>query len=389
MLAAYSVRMRKTLTLLTAGALIACNSERPDFGQAQTAGDAEGGAKEGNDASIEDASHGSGKGTNTNGADASTSNTPSEAGTSTPSGSSEQPPTSSAEGGEDAGHDAAPGEEVTNPAQDGGSDTTAKADSSAQGDGGVGTETDSSAQGDGGTTDGSATQDSGSSSSGTWCDEARADVNLEHFQCLDFETDVPDELWVPTVTGDATQAFTTERAFSLPTSFKSSVPAAAALADRTVSILSWTEVGATPVLGARIALRVNPTQVSTVAPPWTGNIALTCVQYGSGSVCLRYTRSEAFNGLFLDWAFTGGPAISSDCEVSERLNFELWNDVELSVDDEDRVHLTINGEQAVTDCDANFGADTVATFQVGLQSRHTTSQGWTVFFDNIVAETLR
>lgn len=362
--------MRQQLTLLVAGVLIACSGERPDFGQPPPSNTADGGTDRDADASL----NGSGPGGRTDEGDAQTSSAL-DADGSAPSGSSGSSSLPTSSGEQDAEVDAGDLPDNTATQPDAGGSTQAGA-----------TSQDDSEALDGGTT----SNDSGGQNTGTWCDEQTPlAINAGNFQCLDFETEPALDVWVPEVTGAAAQRISTERAFSLPTSFSSTVPSADVFADRAVSTISWTNVGATPVTGVRLALRVNPDNIGSLAPLWTGSIALACVEYGSGSACLHYTRSETRTGLFVDWIFTGGPAILGECVASEQLTFDLWNDVELGVDGDGRIDLTINGEQAVTDCIGTFGSDTVALYEIGLQSFNTTSQSWTVFFDDVVAETLR
>jgi hypothetical protein len=214
-------------------------------------------------------------------------------------------------------------------------------------------------------------------------------VDAADFRCLDFETAVPAEVWVSEVTGTAALASTPERAFSPTASLRSNVPEAELFADRTVATLEWTSVGARAVIGARVAMQINPVALNDLAPPWTGSVALACIAFGSGNACLHYTRSETFTGLFLPWTFTGGPANANECGVSGSLQPELWNAVELSVDSDDGIRVLIDGVEATTDCVGSFGVATTASVTIGLQSRQVTSQGWTVYFDDVVAETLR
>ena len=230
----------------------------------------------------------------------------------------------------------------------------------------------------------------GSAGGGTWCDTQTPSVGVAaaDFQCLDFETEVEAAVWVSEVTGTATLGTSTEKAFSPATSLRSFVPDAAAFADRTVATLAWSNVGASAVAGVRVAMQINPAGFGGLTPEWDGSIALVCVEFGSGSACLHYTRTGPAT-LFLPWSFVGGAAIGGQCPVSGALQVDLWNQVELIVGSDSSVRVLLNGVEATTDCTASFGADTVANVTVGLQSRQTTYDGWTVHFDDIVAETER
>ncbi len=229
----------------------------------------------------------------------------------------------------------------------------------------------------------------GSAGGGTWCDTQTpsAGVAATDFQCLDFETAVPPEVWVPTVTGAATLSETSERAFSPTTSLRSFVPDAELFADRTVATRAWSSVGAAEVTGVRVAMQINPVGLNGVTPPWDGSIILACIEFGDGSACLHYTRSDP--SLSLPWSFVGGPAFGGECVVNGSLDFDLWNAVELIVDSDDGVQVLIDGVEATVNCTASFGVDTAASVIIGLQSRQATYDGWTVYFDDVVAETSR
>jgi hypothetical protein len=92
----------------------------------------------------------------------------------------------------------------------------------------------------------------------------------------------------------------------------------------------------------------------------------------------------------LPWSFTGGPAFGGTCVVNGSLDFDLWNPVEIIVGSDDSVQVLIDGVEATVNCDdPSFGVDTVARVTIGLQSRQTTYDGWTVYYDDVVAETQR
>jgi hypothetical protein len=230
----------------------------------------------------------------------------------------------------------------------------------------------------------------GGSSSGTFCDTQTPTngVAAADFQGLDFETAVGAQ-WTTLQTGTATVATTTERAFSPTNSLRAEVPDAPDFAGRTQAALHWTGVGATAIAGASVALQVNPVGFAGVTPDWTGSVILACIEYGTAGACLHYAKSGTPTALFVEWIYSGGPAVLGTCDISEALDFNLWNAVELSVGSADDVHVSINGVEGTSACNGNFGADTAAEVTVGLQTRNTTEQGWTVYFDDVVVEVQR
>ena len=219
------------------------------------------------------------------------------------------------------------------------------------------------------------------------------------YRCVDFEAGLPTSEWTQTLAKSGTASLTTSRAYSEPNSLSATVPAAADFATAGSAIFGWNRVGSNPITRVSISAYLSPATAAGVTPAWTGSVSLLCVAFGSGEACLAYTmgaeglafQSEPYTGYFIDWMYTGGPAIRSNCVVTGTLTANVWTQVELRVtktSSSDTIAVLFGGA-TVGSCNGTFGADTVSTLAFGPEAHAETTRAYTVYYDNVVAYVAR
>jgi len=192
-------------------------------------------------------------------------------------------------------------------------------------------------------------------------------------------------------------SLTTARASSAPNSLTTSVPAASSYSTAGTATLTWSPVGSDPIATVSVAVSLSPVTLGGVASPWTGAVSLLCISFGSGQACLGYTygseymafQEDAYTGYFIEWMYTGGAAVRSQCKVSGTLTANIWNRVELRVSSgSDTVEVLFGGTSAGT-CDAAFDADTNFKVAVGPKVASSTSFTHTMYYDNVTVAATR
>jgi hypothetical protein len=229
-----------------------------------------------------------------------------------------------------------------------------------------------------------------------WCDVAPlpAGIGDADHSCTDFEAGLPGD-WSLDVVSPAEVSISQARAASVPNSLSSFVPLAEVFADRTRARLTWNNVGADAIDGVTIIAKINPSALPPLMPACTGAIRLFCVAFGFGEACLAITLESdhsfatEYTGLFVQWQFTGGPAVADVCDVTSDLDFALWNDVSLTAWRDGTIDVFINDVASSTGCGAVFSDDTAAQVALGLDTRNSTTASWTVYFDDLLAYTTR
>jgi hypothetical protein len=137
-------------------------------------------------------------------------------------------------------------------------------------------------------------------------------------------------------------------------------------------------------------------------PAWGGNIWLSCLQIGYTRACLAYTHKGTldgknspitdYTGLYVNWATfkPGGAATLYDCPMTGKFSSGAWNTLMFSIDRvNSAVNVTINGQSAIADCNPSFDTDTNGSVSLGLRANLTTTAGWSVYFDSVVASARR
>jgi hypothetical protein len=161
--------------------------------------------------------------------------------------------------------------------------------------------------------------------------------------------------------------------------------------------LSWGNVGSNPIATVSIAASLSPVTLGGVVTPWTGAVSLMCISFGSGQACLDYTygatglvfEENAYTGYFIEWMYTGGAAVRSQCKVTGSLTANIWTRVELRVTKSSGTVEVLFGGTSAGTCTGMFDADTTFTASVGPKAISTTSYSYTLYYDNIVAATTR
>lgn len=230
-----------------------------------------------------------------------------------------------------------------------------------------------------------------------WCATRSrpSDVLAADYQCVSFDSGLPAE-WTTTVMPAAELETTTTAASSPPMSMRTVVPAAASFSDRRSALIEWSAVGTASVSSVTLRAELNPAALPSIAPPWTGYIRLLCVELGGGEVCLAHTYdstrdfASSYEGLFVRWTFFEGAALTGECEVTEDLDYRLWNEVVLQVERTGDIEVEIDGVDATSGCTATeLSADADALVAVGQRVFHETGSEWTVHFDNVEVEVRR
>ncbi len=232
----------------------------------------------------------------------------------------------------------------------------------------------------------------------TWCNlqTIPSGVATADYQCVDFDQGLPSSsIWPQTLANSGTATLTNARASSTPSSLIVTVPSAAAYTSAATASMSWSDVGSTALKGVSLAADFSPATVSGVPAPWTGNVALLCVSFGSGRACLNYTSGAdtefqtAYTGYYIEALYTGGSAVRYECAVTATLTANLWTRVELRVTASSGAIQVFFGGSAVGTCTGAFDADTVSVSTVGLRVTAATTTSWTSYYDNVVAAVSR
>lgn len=216
-----------------------------------------------------------------------------------------------------------------------------------------------------------------------WCDEQTRplDVLAADYQCLDFEKGLPaTSTWARSTTDTTKLSASSDRAFSLPLSLRTSNDAGT----------TWTTVGAQRMTSFSFSAQVNPIQHPTVLPEPL-DVQLVCLTMGdieSGSLfeqCLHYTYKgdvdgiANYTGLFLRTFIVAGAALVQEAPLYDTTNTPLnfntnvWNALTIAVGASFQV--TVNGKTATAS--GGPGSNTKATISIGAND-------WTVSYDNVV-----
>jgi hypothetical protein len=97
----------------------------------------------------------------------------------------------------------------------------------------------------------------------------------------------------------------------------------------------------------------------------------------------------SYTGLLLEWVRVGGAAQLGQCEVTGNLTSGIWNPVELKGTVGGALTLLINGTSALSGCALSFPATTTSSAIIGLSTNPSTTIGWGVYYDDVVAVTRR
>jgi hypothetical protein len=201
--------------------------------------------------------------------------------------------------------------------------------------------------------------------------------------------------WPTTIFESGSRLITTTRASSQPQSLLTSVGAATSTSSQQIA-LQWRTVGSTFASSVSITADISPLNFVGVAPPWSGSIALLCASFGSfgsNDACFSYTRGRDLSfandyvGYFIE--HTGGPGFRYHCPLTGNLASNLWSRVELRLTrNPGTVQVFINGTSGGATCSPSFLDDTMTEVSFGLRA-HPETQGWNVYYDNVVAAVRR
>jgi hypothetical protein len=241
--------------------------------------------------------------------------------------------------------------------------------------------------GTGGRSDAGTDAPSDSGSLLTWCTQQTSPPGIASadYGCADFDNgSTPGGNWSVVLASGGAATLTNQRASSLPDSWSVGVTNG----DASKAALKWHVSGAQPISAVTVAADFSP--APGVAAPWSGDVSLLCIQFGSGSACLNYTNggntgfaSGPYTGYYLFTQQDNGAVVFGDSQLYGTLQPNLWTRVQMRVTaSSGSIEITSPGLSSGA-LSSGFGADTTVDVFVGPRTSGATA-GWSGYIDNVV-----